>query len=133
MKNFDPWNEKKKSIDSLEREFAFFEGEIWWTRLGVNIGIEQNGKSEKFTRPILILKKYNRCHLLALPLTTQSVSEKFGCKIDPNPVFLKEPSWIVFSQIKAIDKKRLHMKIGRLSDSNFGKIKKKFFEHVCLF
>jgi len=46
------------------------EGEIWWVRLGKNIGYETYGKSREFTRPVIILKKYNQYSFLALPLTT---------------------------------------------------------------
>jgi hypothetical protein len=48
----------------------FREGEIWWVRLGKNIGYETDGKSREFTRPVVILKKYNQYSFLALPLTT---------------------------------------------------------------
>ena len=38
--------------------------------------------------------------------------------------FLKKESWLVFSQIRVLDSKRLSDKIGKLSDSVFIKIQK---------
>ena len=71
-KDFDRWNEIKKATDAADEDarLYFREGEIWWVRLGHNIGYEANGKSREFTRPAIILKKYNQYSFLALPLTT---------------------------------------------------------------
>ena len=71
-KDFDRWNEIKKATDAADEDarLYFREGEIWWVRLGHNIGYEANGKSREFTRPVIILKKYNQYSFLALPLTT---------------------------------------------------------------
>jgi hypothetical protein len=71
-KGFDRWNGIKKATDAAhEAERLYFrEGEVWWVRLGKNIGYETDGKTREFTRPIIILKKYNQFSFLALPLTT---------------------------------------------------------------
>ena len=41
-KDFDKWNEKKKTIDQKEiSDQTFFnEREIWWGSLGLNVGFE---------------------------------------------------------------------------------------------
>ena len=58
-KYFDRWNEIKKATDAADEaaRLYFREGEMWWVRLGHNIGYEANGKSREFTRPVIILKK----------------------------------------------------------------------------
>ena len=33
------------------------QGEIWWASIGENVGIEINGKSNEFIRPVIIYKK----------------------------------------------------------------------------
>ena len=71
-KDFDRWNKLKKAInasDESERVY-FHEGDIWWARVGVNIGYEIDGKHKQFARPVIVLKKYNQYSFLALPLTT---------------------------------------------------------------
>jgi mRNA interferase MazF len=57
QKDFDKWNEQKKELDKKQKDMLFKEREIWWCNLGLNIGDEENGKGEKSTRPILIIKK----------------------------------------------------------------------------
>ena len=60
--DFDRWNSIKKRTDAAEEaaRLYFREGEIWWVRLGKNIGYETDGKSREFTRPVIVLKKYNQ-------------------------------------------------------------------------
>ena len=54
---FDEWNNDKKVIHKEELpEFFVNEREIWYTKLGINIGNESNGKKE-FRRPVLVLRK----------------------------------------------------------------------------
>ena len=43
------------------------EGEIWWVRLGVNVGYEIDGKSSDFSRPVIIIKKSSvQVHVMLL-------------------------------------------------------------------
>src|SRR5882724_3693985 len=72
VKDFDRWNEIKKATDAADEGSRVFfrEGEIWWVRLGINVGYETDGKNREFTRPVIVLKKYNQYSFLAVPLTT---------------------------------------------------------------
>jgi hypothetical protein len=51
QKDFDRWNEIKKATDAADDAARpyFREGEIWWVRLGRNIGYEvpsrKNGRA----------------------------------------------------------------------------------------
>jgi hypothetical protein len=80
-KDFDRWNTIKKATDAADEtaRLYFREGEVWWVRLGKNIGYETDGKSREFTRPVIILKKYNQYSFLASPLTTAQ---------KPNPLYV---------------------------------------------
>jgi len=71
-KDFDRWNKLKKAINASEasERVYFHEGDIWWVRLGVNVGFEIDGKHKQFARPVIVLKKYNQYSFLALPLST---------------------------------------------------------------
>ncbi|MEA3305115.1 MAG: FdtA/QdtA family cupin domain-containing protein [Patescibacteria group bacterium] len=53
---FDVWNLEKKRIHGSQRKVNVKPGQIWMTKLGVNIGNEQNGQG-KHMRPFLIIKK----------------------------------------------------------------------------
>src|SRR5438477_8514794 len=71
-KGLRPLERHQKATNAVDEatRLYFREGEVWWVRLGHNIGYEANGKSRKFTRPVIVLKKYNQYSFLALPLTT---------------------------------------------------------------
>lgn len=132
MKNkpFDQWNINKKQVDCSARQVLFHEGEIWWTQVGLNVGIEQNGKGNNFLRPVLIFKKYNRQHFLGIPLTTQKMPAKFSFHLTPSTALVKKESWIVFSQIRIMDSKRLHNNMGKLPKRIFEDIQKKVVKHL---
>ena len=53
QKDFDRWNKIKKATDAADEaaRLYFRDREVWWVRLGHNIGYEANGKSREFTRP----------------------------------------------------------------------------------
>jgi len=61
MDDFDKWNGLKKEIEADVSEPNKFpkEGEVWMSSIGRNIGFEQNGSSDNFSRPVLVVKKFN--------------------------------------------------------------------------
>lgn len=128
MGNFDEWNKQKKLINRAESSF-FHEGEIWWISLGKNVGIEQNGRGDTFLRPVLVLQKYNNKQCFIIPLTTQKSLERYSFYLK-NVSFLKKASWIVFSQGRVIDGKRLHEKMGKLSPGVFREIQKEAVKKI---
>ena len=56
-----PLERDQEATDAADEDarLYFCEGEIWWVRMGHNIGYEANGKGRP-TRPTIILKKYNQ-------------------------------------------------------------------------
>ena len=94
---------------------------MWFVFLGENIGSEENGKGEKFLRPAIVLKKFNNEIFLSIPLTeTQRDGEYYF------PLILKEKkSTAILSQIRLIDAKRLHYKIGYIPKQDFKELKTK--------
>ena len=61
MKDFDTWNEEKKIVNErrIDENLFFYDREVWWCSVGINVGIEADGKNSNFERPILVLKKFN--------------------------------------------------------------------------
>ncbi len=59
----------------------FKERDIWWTSIGVNVGFEEDGKHEKFIRPVLVLKKFNRMLFLGVPMSTKFKDNKYYFKV----------------------------------------------------
>lgn len=120
IKDFDGWNEKKKSLDKNYRGKFFGEKEVWLCCVGVNVGSEQDGKGDMFIRPVYILKKINQKTFLGIPMTSK-------LKQDSNHVcfyFDYNISSAIVSQIKNLDSRRLLVKIGITSDYLHMKMKK---------
>lgn len=59
-KKFNEWNKLKTILHNNNKEQYFKERDIFWASVGVNIGYEQDGKGEIFSRPVLVVKKYSR-------------------------------------------------------------------------
>ena len=76
---FDLWNRLKKELSEEKSAICFFpkEGEVWMSILGKNIGFEQDGSGENFSRPILVIKKFNNQMFWCVPLSTHQKSFNF--------------------------------------------------------
>ena len=120
-KNFAQWHAQKSQIDAgqLSYNLYFHEREIWWCILGLNIGCEQDGKGEDFSRPVLILRVFHRDALWVLPLTSQDRSDRYYYQITDGT----NRSSIILSQLKLISSKRLLRKIRTLPREEFAKVR----------
>lgn len=112
-KDFDGWNTKKQNIENFALKSAYFsEREVWWLSIGVNIGYEEDGKSEDYSRPVLIVKKFNNQIFIGIPLTSQRKDNPYYIPI----YFGKKTGSAMISQIRAFSGKRLTRKMGKLED-----------------
>lgn len=121
-KDFNKWNTEKQYIDSTNHHPYFSEREIWWCALGVNIGVEVDGKNGKFERPALVLKYLNKDMTLVVPLTTKHKADKNHIEIKTEYI----TSYAKISQIKVISTKRLLRKVSTLPEAEFQKVKQEF-------
>ena len=120
-KDFDRWNEQKKTIDDRQKSPFCHERELWWCTLGVNIGSEQDGSNIEYRRPILILKGLSKQTCLVIPLTTSTHTHKLRPSIG---LVEDEQAHALLSQMRVIDTKRLVRKIGNLDKQIFDDIRK---------
>jgi mRNA interferase MazF len=124
MKDFDSWNKLKKKIDKKNDVPDNFpkEGEIWMSNIGVNIGYEQNGSEDNFSRPMLIIKKFNNHMFWAIPLSTKQKSFDFYFNYtDPN----NQKVSAILAQMKLVSVKRLKRDIYTIPKELFKQIKEK--------
>ena len=110
----------KLHLSDKEKEVYFRKREIWWVSLGVNIGHEQEGKHNNFERPILVLRKFNKHLLWAVPLTSKIKED--------NPYYYQfqldgEESSAILSQLRVLSSKRLIRKIGMFPEEHYEKIR----------
>jgi mRNA interferase MazF len=103
QKDFEKWNQLKQKIDSTNRQIIYKDRDVWWCSIGINIGHEENGKNDFFTRPILILRKFNKQIFLGAPLTTKCKENKFYFRIN----FKDKEQSAMLSQIRVFESKRL--------------------------
>ena len=83
-KDFDNWNNLKKELEN-ENTRIVHEGQIWWCSLGLNIWHEQDGKNQKYERPVLIVKKFNNSVVWTIPLST---------KVKEWPYYVTIEAWV---------------------------------------
>jgi mRNA interferase MazF len=123
VKKFLEWIGLKEKLHSQNYTPPLFkENEIWWCHVGENIGVEINGKSNDFTRPVLVFKKYDRYSFLGLPLSTKS---KIGTWYAPIS-FLGIPQVIILCQSRVFDYRRLDRKMGELNITGVSSVKEAF-------
>lgn len=120
QKDFDTWNIAKKKLDSEPQRF-YTVREIWWCKLGLNIGTEQNGNNETYTRPCIILRGFGPHACLVVPLTKSARNHQFRIPVGKIANIDAKAN---LSQIKTVDTKRLVEKIGFLNKAVFSKIQK---------
>lgn len=95
------------------------DGEIWWASIGENVGYEINGKSDRFSRPVIIFKKLARGFYCVIPTTTQQRSGSWFVPFAHH----KRECTACLQQMRIIDYRRLWSKVGELDDSDFRKVK----------
>ena len=59
-KNFSEWNKKIEKLQQKVSNTYFYEREIWWASVGMNVGDEEDGKGDNYARPVLIVRKFNK-------------------------------------------------------------------------
>ena len=124
MKDFNRWNELKKEIDIKNNIPDNFpkEGEVWMSSVGVNIGYEQNGSEDNFSRPMLIVKKFNNHMFWAISLSTKQKDFDFYFNYtDPN----NQKVSAILAQMKLVSVKRLKRKLYDVPNELFDEIKQK--------
>jgi mRNA interferase MazF len=124
-KYFNKWNKIKKSIDLLQnRPSAYKDGDVWWANIGCNVGVENNGKGDRFLRPVLVLRKINKYSCFIVPISTKIKYGDFYYLL-----FIKGfRRCLLLNQIKVIDSARLVRHFGQIKNKKLQKVKDKFIE-----
>ena len=125
-KDFDGWNRRKKQLHKSTFNDYIHARDVWWCALGVNIGVEADGKHENFERPILVIRKFNQDSVLVVPLTSRP-------KQNPYHVPFKhegEEFSAVISQMRLISTNRLLRWIYKMDTSIFKMIQTSICEVV---
>ncbi len=125
VKDFVNWIQYKIYLNTKQKFAKFKEGEVWWCSFGVNVGIETDGKNDKFNRPVLVLKKFNSRQFFAIPLTSKNKqNDKFYFELQ-----LKDKiSFLCLSQMRVLDAKRLQSYHTKINQNVLKQVKKEFIK-----
>ena len=93
------------------------EGE-WWASIGENVGYEINGKSDRFSRPVIIYETGAWFHCV-IPTTTQAKTGSWFVQFKQHG----KDNAACLHQIRTIDYRRLWSKLGALDDTDMKNIR----------
>ena len=96
--------------------------EIWWTAVGENVGVEINGKSEYFSRPVLVFKKLSHLGFMGIPLSTQKHIGSWYVNFS----FQGKQAYAALSQARVFSAARLYSRLGQATKNDMLKIKDGF-------
>lgn len=117
-KDFKGWIKIKEKIHFKKSLRTISEGEIWWCRLGENVGTEICGKGEDFLRPVVIVNKLSRYNFIGVPLTSKKHIGSWYVEF----VFKNKNQYAVVAQVENISVYRLHYKMGELPEDDLDKV-----------
>lgn len=118
QKDFAGWAERKVYIQRRRGLPYFHEREIWWASIGHNIGSEEDGKGQKYLRPVLVMRKFNQNLFWGIPLSSRHRKGQYYA-----PAFYRNKlDTVLLSQLRAFDSKRLIERLGKIDELNFVQI-----------
>lgn len=118
------WNIVKEDFHETPNEKIQLirQGEIWWVGIGENVGVEINGKSEFFSRPVLVFKKLSHYGFMGIPLTSQKHTGSWYTQF----IFKNKVETAVLSQARVYSTSRLYSRLGQIPKSDLDTVRKAF-------
>ncbi len=124
MKRFVQWIALKQRLHEAEPKPPLVtEREIWWASIGENVGSEINGKSELFSRPVIIFKKLAHGFYFVVPTTTRPQSGSWYVPFRS----LGRDMRACLHQARTIDYRRLSSRIGKMDEDDFDHVREGFW------
>ena len=118
-KNFRGWIKLKEKLHFEGHLCAIKNGDIWWCGFGENIGVEINGKTNTFARPVLVLRKLSQYNFIGVPLTSKE--HKGSWYVDFDFHGKKEIAFV--AQVRNISVSRLYNKMGIIPEPDLERIR----------
>ena len=122
LQNFLDWIDLKFRINNNSKSPLYDERDVYWCSIGQNIGDEEYGKGAMFSRPVLVLKKYNKNLFFGIPLTTKIKDNLYYSRL----VFKDKEICAMLSQGWVLDSRRMGAKMGTVSRNDYNQIKTAF-------
>lgn len=127
IKRFDQWNEVKKRTNIIERRLKLKPRDIFWLKIGQNIGNEEYGKGKDFIRPVVIIRQLTSDLFVGVPTTSTKKQDNdyFHTIRYMNNKKEDIQSTAMLLQFKTFSKKRLLSKMGTVNKNEFDVIVEK--------
>ncbi len=120
MEKFDKWNKVKKHTENNTRKLGIRPRDIFWAKIGQNVGSEEYGKDKNFARPVIIIRKLTHDLFIGIPLTSTIKNNDYFHSFEYNNKSngLTENSAMIL-QVRAYSVKRLMNKTGVVNKEDF--------------
>jgi mRNA interferase MazF len=126
----DKWNTIKQSIEQSERQLGIKPREIFWTKIGQNIGDEEYGKGEAFSRPVIIVRQLTHDLFIGVPITTTLKENDYFQMFEFKTKRGISTNSAMLLQIRTFSKKRLTSKLGKMGVEDFQKLQRKLVKLI---
>lgn len=126
--HFDRWNTVKKRTHATAARVGFKERDIFWMRLGRNIGAEEYGKGREYQRPVIIVKRLTRDLFFGVPLSTVLKEGPYFHTFTYRSKKGDRTNCAMLLQLRAFDRKRLMGRLGMMPKDDFELMMKKIRE-----
>lgn len=122
-KNYKKWSKLKSRINNQASSHQTYrEGQIYWFCLGENVGVEEDGKGDLYSRPALIVRGFSQSLIWIVPLSHTKRRGRYYHEIKTNP----DVDTALLSQLKSLDSARISGKpLGEISEAELNVIKDK--------
>jgi mRNA interferase MazF len=129
-KDFRGWHSLKQTIDGIHRQrpIGYKERDVWWLSVGHNVGCEEDGKNLDFSRPVLVVKKFNDAMFWGIPLTSRQKTGSFYCSFLVSGTDVTNTA--LLSQLRVFDTKRFIKKMGMVNKQDFNTVKTKLTDFL---
>jgi len=127
MEEYDNWNEVKKETVKTKMRLTIKPRDIFWAKIGLNIGHEEFGKGKNFLRPVVVIRQLTSDLFIGVPTTTTKKESNDYFHNIQYKTKLEETinSSAMLLQLKVFSKKRLLNKIATVNKDDFNIITKK--------
>lgn len=123
MKRFLEWLGLKERLHSIEAKPPLVsQRDLWWASIGENVGVEINGKSQLFTRPVIIFKKLSHSFYFVVPTTTKPREGSWYVPI----TYQGKHMFACLQHARSIDYRRLSSRIGQIDEDDFMELREGF-------
>ena len=109
----------KKKANNTQFFLTTKPREIYWVKIGQNIGSEEFGKSELFSRPVIVIRRLTSDLFVGIPTTTSIKDNDYFLPFEYNTKKGIVKSSAMLLQIRTFSIKRITDKIGKINVDDF--------------